>query len=1146
MAHFHSNALIGAGGQGVAEFKIDRSLRFNSGDSAYLNRTPSSAGNRRTFTFSCWVKRGSSGGFPVMFCGYGGDTNNFHHIRFRSTDELETRLKVGTTVLQLITSQVFRDFSSFYHVVLAYDSTQSTASNRAKLYVNGSQITDFSTETYPSQDQESFISNTGGHFIGQRGDSNLYFDGLMAEVHFVDGSALDPTSFGAYDNNGVWKAEAFSGTYGTNGFHLKFDDNSSNAALGTDSSGNSNTFTVNNLTADVSGLATAAKGFQVITYTGNGSSTRAHTSVGFQPDFVWIKCRSTGYHHRLFDVVRGFTTSQVLSSNLQDVSGSEVADSNGYVSAVSSSGFTTTADNSGGANVNANSQTYVAWCWKAGGTASSNNDGTVTSQVSVNTTYGFSIVTYTNPSSGTFTVGHGLGANVGMIITKHRNRSSDWYVWHKSFTSEDDYINLNTNAGKATAGDFWGTSTPGSSTFGGKIGISALGGDTDVAYVWSEVSGFSKFGSWTGNGSSNGPTVTLGFKPRYVLFKRTDASGDSWTIFDTERDSGTLNIGLEANSSAAEQTYSNRSILVSDTGFQVTSTGVSSNASGGTYIYAAFADRPEGEGIDSLIDTPTDYEADSGNNGGNYCTLNPLDRKSTVSLSNGNLDATTSTTGWAGVKGTMGVFSGKYYFEATANGPAAYYQFFGICASNVTPHTSGYLQDDSTERAKGMLLFCDNGQYQLDGNSRVSYSSSMTDGDVIAVAYDLDNNTVQFYKNGSALGSIDISSSPLASATVVPLVIRYNTNTTYHLNFGQRPFAYTPPTGYKSLCTQNLPDPTIADGSTAFDIDAYTGTGSTLERSNFSFSPDLVWIKNRSSTYEHLLFDTVRGATKYLKSNSRAYEQTNSSTLSSFDSDGFTLGGDNEINRSSYTYVAWSWDGGTSTVSNTDGSITSSVRASASNGFSIVKYVGTGANATVGHGLNAAPDWIIFKDINRNDEPWFVYHSVLGSSAYAFLNTAAAATTGQSDFMNSTDPTNSVFSLGNAIGKQNRNGSNFLALCWTAVEGFSRFGSYTGNGSADGTFIYTGFRPRWVMVKSSSNSNEHWLILDTKRDPYNLSEATMYANLSNSEYDAGALGIDILSNGFKPRGTNAGTNASGYTYIYAAFAEHPFKTARAR
>ena len=224
---------------------ITKSLRFNLSDQAFLSRTPSSEGNRKKFTVSCWIKRGKPGAQQTFF---GATTNsvNTHQIRFRPDDTIETRLQISTVdKLRLITDQVFRDFSAFYHVVFAYDSGQSTASDRAKLYVNGSQVTDFSTETYPDQNQDSLISSTETHYIGQRGDGQLYLSAYLADIYFIDGSALDPTSFGAFDDSGVWQAIGYSGTYGTNGFHLL--DFANESTVGHDSSGNENDFTANNI-----------------------------------------------------------------------------------------------------------------------------------------------------------------------------------------------------------------------------------------------------------------------------------------------------------------------------------------------------------------------------------------------------------------------------------------------------------------------------------------------------------------------------------------------------------------------------------------------------------------------------------------------------------------------------------------------------------------------------------------------------------------------------------------------------------------------------------------------------------------------------------------------------------------------------------
>jgi hypothetical protein len=372
-------------------------------------------------------------------------------------------------------------------------------------------------------------------------------------------------------------------------------------------------------------------------------------------------------------------------------------------------------------------------------------------------------------------------------------------------------------------------------------------------------------------------------------------------------------------------------------------------------------------------------------------------------------------------------------------------------------------------------------------------------------------------------------------------------------NFGQRPFAYTAPSGYKALCTTSLSAPTIEDGSDYFDTTLYTGNGSTQSITGLNFSPDLVWIKNRAAADSHKLTDTVRGATEELESDTTAAEATNADGLTAFNSDGFDLGADAEYNTNTETYVAWAWDAGSSTVSNTDGSITSQVRANPSAGFSIVSYTGTKANATIGHGLGVAPEMIIVKclDTARN---WVVGHQGIASDPwtdYLLLNSTAAKAD-LDTIWNDTAPTSTVFTVGSANGINSQEAH--VAYCFAPVEGYSAFGSYTGNGSTDGPFVYTGFRPRWVLIKCSTTggSNFDWFIYDAARDAFNASYRILTANSSGAETVATGgtytdMYIDILSSGFKVWTNYQSHNSNGSTYIYCAFAENPFAlNARAR
>jgi len=317
-----------------------------------------------------------------------------------------------------------------------------------------------------------------------------------------------------------------------------------------------------------------------------------------------------------------------------------------------------------------------------------------------------------------------------------------------------------------------------------------------------------------------------------------------------------------------------------------------------------------------------------------------------------------------------------------------------------------------------------------------------------------------------------------------------------------------------------------------FNTVTWTGNGSTQSITGVNFQPDLNWSKKRTAGNEHALVDAVRGATKTIYSNLTNAEGTQLSGLTSFDSDGFSIGSSGEYNDSGQPYVGWNWLANGSGASNTDGSITSTVSASTTSGFSIVSYTGTGANATVGHGLGSVPKMVIVKRLS-NISSWSVYNSTLGNSNQLYLNLDWASTS--STTWNNTSPTSSVFSLSSDNGV-NASGNNFIAYCFAEKKGYSKFSSYTGNGSTDGTFIYTGFKPAFVLLKCSSSIGD-WQLIDTTRSTFNVCNLRLQPNLSDAE--AGSDTIDILSNGFKQRNTFGNFNSSGATYIYMALAEEP-------
>jgi hypothetical protein len=573
-----------------------------------------------------------------------------------------------------------------------------------------------------------------------------------------------------------------------------------------------------------------------------------------------------------------------------------------------------------------------------------------------------------------------------------------------------------------------------------------------------------------------------------------------------------------------------------------------------------------GVGNDSMVDTPTPYGTDTGVGGevrGNYCTINPLGTNTGTqpTISNGNLQMTLGVAQLIRL-GTISVTSGKWYWEVVYTAATNFDGMVGIATPDTTLNTF------VGNTAKSFGYYYDGTTYN-NGNP-VSYGSSWTTGDVIGVALDMDNGAIYFSKNGtfqasgiptSGAAKSGAAFTTLGGLTIAPAYNGYGG--TQVINHGQRPFAYTAPNGFKALCTTNLPTPAIgasapSRASKFFNTVLWTGDGAqTRSITGVGFQPDFTWMKIRADTpQDHQLYDAVRGAGagKNLSTNTTAAEGTVNSYLdsdygylSSFDSDGFsvndgavaTTGG--YVNYSARTYVAWNWKASNATaVTNTSGTITSSVRANLTSGFSIVTYTGTGANATVGHGLGVAPSMVIVKNRVSTDV-WCVYHASIGPTQFLILNRTDAAAT-LSSVWNNTAPTSSVINIG-TLADVNTNASTYVAYCFAPVEGYSAFGSYTGNGSADGPFVHTGFRPAMIWTKQS-NTTGPWNVLDNKRGPYNVNQPYLQQNSTNTE--ATVDYVDFLSNGFKIRYDGASPNASSDTIIYIAFAENPFKYSLAR
>jgi hypothetical protein len=550
-----------------------------------------------------------------------------------------------------------------------------------------------------------------------------------------------------------------------------------------------------------------------------------------------------------------------------------------------------------------------------------------------------------------------------------------------------------------------------------------------------------------------------------------------------------------------------------------------------------------GAGNDSLVDVPTNWGTDTGVGGsvrGNYCTLNPLIHRwlvNTATFSNGNLDTANTNGSNDFVYGTTLVNSGKWYWEVTVNGIGSNASSFSVGVD------SGATQFSTFPDA---AVYAGDGQKFVAGSGS-SYGATYTTGDVIGVALDKDANTVTFYKNNASQGAISLPTNVSMVATASPGV----TSGSATFNFGQRPFAYTAPSGFRALNTQNLPTPTIGATTATqagkfFNPVLYTGNGfptAGTQSISVGFQPDWVWIKARGNVGTHTLTDVVRGVNSQLFTNSTAAQESNADSVTAFNSSGFSLGAnttglaDTNVNNSSY--VSWNWRANGAGVTNTAGSITSTVSANTTSGFSIATFTGNGTvGATFGHGLGVSPKMVIVKNRGAVTD-WIVGHTSIGWTNFLKLNSTAASAS--FNVWNNTAPTSTVVTLGNDGAV---NGSSMVAYCFAEVPGYSRFGSYTGNNSTDGPFVFCGFRPAYLMIKRTDGA-ANWLVWDAARNPSNTADLLLLPSSSSAEGTFGSYSVDLVSNGFKVRGNGAGFNGSE-TLIFAAFASAPQKFALAR
>jgi len=564
---------------------------------------------------------------------------------------------------------------------------------------------------------------------------------------------------------------------------------------------------------------------------------------------------------------------------------------------------------------------------------------------------------------------------------------------------------------------------------------------------------------------------------------------------------------------------------------------------------------------DQMIDTPTNNFATFDANYLGYFFDNGGTLTAPITTaSNGNLEVSTPNSpgdGW-------GMYN--WLNQDIVSGMKTYVEFSNLTNSQLwITRSRNKIENPGSGAPTGRIGIYSGAVMILDGasgsgsGSAVSFNSS----DTIGIAVDYDADTSYWYKNGTLFWTVtnmDFSGTTYGEVDgywIANVASSSGTTGTARVNTGQTPFTYTPPTDYEGLSTATRSEPTIGPNSDTlsgenFNVALYTGNGTSQSITGVGFQPDWVWLKARSTAQNNYSIDAIRGINNLIALNSTNPEshydaafRASYGNLTSFDADGFTVvdGTDptfDSFNGLGDTYVAWNWKANGSGSSNTDGTITSTVSANTDAGFSIVKYVGTAnGSSTVGHGLGVAPAFIIASPYTQGG--WINYHASLGVNQFLELTSTGAA--GTSTGYWGTAVNSSVFGL-SAGGTNNRSGESHIAYCFAEVEGFSSFSSYKGNGNTTGPFIYTGFRPAYVMIKSSTSAGTYW-ILSADPNGYNVVDSYLAAQNYDAEYSPYTW-IDYLSNGFKLRQVGGSLNGSGQTYIYMAFAENPFKYSNAR
>jgi len=1239
------------------DYTIDQSLRFDEDSASKLSRTFTSTGNRKTWTLSTWVKLSGldTTDHGELFNGYdsGSDTG------FTAIYWYNGKLRIaGWSTTWRESSQEFRDPSAWYHLVVAFDTTEDAADDRCKIYVNGSQVTSFGTNNTISADTDYGINGAWVHQIGQdnSASSSRNLSGYLAEVYFIDGTALDASSFGETDTDtNQWKPiDASDLTFGTNGFYQKYS--STELATSFADSAEGHVVTANgNVHTDTSvkKIGTASAQFD---------GTGDYLSVPDSSDWnifgsgdwtteTWVKLDNHSQAEHLFGQYEDSSNkweishngagsnnglefglksggSWVISSGYASGGSGEITDTDWHHVALvkESDDYTMYLDGTALDNtVNDSDTDDISGPLSIGQNGASGSYLTgyldeirISDSARYTSSFTPSTTAFTNDtntmlllhcdgsdSGTTFTDSstrprHTITANGDVTNTRAQSKVGDSSIY---FDGTGDYLSVpdsdDFDFTSAFTIEFWFRTSDSTTTQAFyvkraseiasniRIGVGSVSGKLEVLVS----SGTSSWDIWL-----NQSVADISNDTWYHVALTWD--GSTYTIWldgvsqDTSTDSNypTVNtasvyLGARQDGTQAIDGYLDE-IRISDTArytttFTPSTTEFTADANTMLLIHSNWdggigADRSGNENdfaVTNLV--ATDQMVDSPTN--NFATLNPLQVSGT--LSEGNLKVALTTTQRFGSVSTMAPVDGKWYAEIYL----VSYITSPVWMLGITSNPS---EDWRNERSIGSQTY----SYSYDASTGVAYNNDASvpeadpygdtagTGDILGIGLDLENNKLYFSVNGtwqnsanpaSGTGGIaitDPSSSVLGTYAIGTGDGSATKGTTQVINFGQDSsfagaktaqgnqdsnsigdFYYEPPTDYLALCTSNLASPEIALPTDHFNTVLYDGgdvTGSVAV-TGAGFRPDLVWLKTRDHTYFHQAHDSVRGASSGALYPNASNAEVSTLPIASFDSDGFSTGTQSDnTGQNDDDMVAWNWLAGGTAASNTDGSITSSVSANPTAGFSIVAYTGTGSAATVGHGLSSAPELIITKKRSdtASNENWFVAATPIGTGNTVLeLNSPNDAATPSPAAYDDPHSTASVVDF-ETNQNVNDSGETFIMYCFHSVEGYSKVGSYVGNGDADGVFIQTGMKPALVIVKRLAD--EGWQMFDSTRSPYNVAVDSLTPNGSGAER-TDLVDVDIVSNGFKFRGDDGSCNASD-DYIYYAVAESPFKTSNAR